>query len=32
VASPHTPVGESHPEPISSPRESRRWDEGRPIY
>lgn len=32
VASPHTPVGESQPEPISSPRESRRWDESRPIY
>lgn len=32
VASPHTPAGESQPEPISSPRESRRWDEGRPIY
>jgi hypothetical protein len=32
AASPHTPVGESQPEPISSPRESRRWDEGRPIY
>lgn len=32
VSSPHTPAGESQPEPISSPRESRRWDEGRPIY
>ncbi|KXG48342.1 Inner nuclear membrane protein MAN1 [Penicillium griseofulvum] len=32
VASPHTPAGESQLEPVSSPRESRRWDEGRPIY
>ncbi|OQE46205.1 hypothetical protein PENCOP_c001G02024 [Penicillium coprophilum] len=32
VTSPHTPAGESQPEPASSPRESRRWDEGRPIY
>ncbi|CAI7657211.1 unnamed protein product [Penicillium glandicola] len=32
VTSPHTPAGESQPEPLSSPRESRRWDEGRPIY
>lgn len=31
-ASPHTPASESKPEPVSSPRESRRWDEGRPIY
>jgi hypothetical protein len=28
--SPRTPAIES--EPVSSPRESRRWDEGRPIY
>ncbi|KAJ5835543.1 Inner nuclear membrane protein MAN1 [Penicillium robsamsonii] len=32
MTSPHTPAGESQPEPLSSPRESRRWDEGRPIY
>lgn len=32
VSSPHTPAGEGQPEPISSPRASRRWDEGRPIY
>jgi hypothetical protein len=30
--SPETPAGEGRPEPVSSPRESRRWDEGRPIY
>ncbi|KAJ5349120.1 hypothetical protein MYU51_011963 [Penicillium brevicompactum] len=32
ATSPHTPVDESKHEPLSSPRESRRWDEGRPIY
>jgi hypothetical protein len=32
AASPHTPSGDIQPEPVSSPRESRRWDEGRPIY
>ncbi|KAJ5773371.1 hypothetical protein N7457_008267 [Penicillium paradoxum] len=32
ATSPHTPAGETKPDPVSSPRESRRWDEGRPIY
>jgi len=32
ATSPQTPAAESNPEPVSSPRESRRWDEGRPIY
>lgn len=32
ATSPQTPVDESKHEPLSSPRESRRWDEGRPIY
>lgn len=29
---PQTPKDEGNPEPLSSPRENRRWDEGRPIY
>ncbi|KAJ5776581.1 uncharacterized protein N7511_001592 [Penicillium nucicola] len=32
AVNPHTPSGEIKAEPVSSPRESRRWDEGRPIY
>ncbi|KAJ5550520.1 Sister chromatid separation protein (Src1) [Penicillium sp. DV-2018c] len=32
ITSPVTPAGRSQPEPVSSPRETRRWDEGRPIY
>ncbi|KAJ5129751.1 uncharacterized protein N7515_005790 [Penicillium bovifimosum] len=32
ATSPETPAGQGQPEPVSSPREARRWDEGRPIY
>ncbi|CAG8347927.1 unnamed protein product [Penicillium salamii] len=32
ATSPQTPIDEGNPEPLSSPRGNRRWDEGRPIY